>query len=282
MKQIKKYIALFSIITFSLILNKSLLAQSFKETVHFANEQYEKKNYDVALKAFKRLIFFNDNESNFLFYIKVAEIDLIKKDYNNAQFNFGLAYNLTQNDSIKNEILFKKAFSQILNKDYQYAIIDLMSINEVNRLDKKRIDFYLGTCYFGLEQFDRAKKMFKGSIDSCYFADLDNLFVKEELFSPSPKKAKILSMIMPGLGQIYVGRYKDGINSFLLASGLIAIGVKTMNEISFIYSLVSIGPWYQRYFTGGYLNAEKAAVQERKKHRSSVYNRIISLVEKEK
>ncbi len=277
-----KYIILFSIIISNPFVRNKLNAQNYEETLEFASDQYEQHNYTIALKTFKRLIFFSSGDELLPLYTKVGEIAFLLGDFETSQFNYGLAYNLAESDSLKNELLFKKAYSQILNKEYQYAVIDLLAVNDHDKATKQRLNFYLGTCYFGLEQFDRSKKYFELCVQSEDIASVDLMFSDKDLYYPSPKKARIMSMLLPGLGQFYIGKYKDGLNSFFLTLGLMAIGVRTAVNTGVVFALVSVAPWFQRYYTGGYTNAEKLAVVKRQNNRSSIYNGIIDLVKKNK
>jgi len=274
-----KYIILLSIIISSLFVSEKLVAQNYQETLQFAFEQYDNENYAVALKTFKRLIFFNTDGDLLPLYIAAGNIAIHEKEYETAQFNFGLAYNIAESDSLKNELLFKKAYSQILSKKYQYAIIDLLAINDYDIITKQKLNFFLGTCYFGLEQFDRSKKYFENCLKPGSKGAFDILFTHKNLYTPSPKKAKILSMILPGLGQFYVGSYKDGINSLALSLGLIIVGVRTATNSGVLFALVSVFPWYQRYYTGGFNKAERMSVLKRQNKRSDLYNKIIEIIE---
>ena len=43
----------------------------------------------------------------------------------------------------------------------------------------------------------------------------------EKLMHPNPTFATLMSICIPGTGQIYAGDIKDGVNSILLLSGLL-------------------------------------------------------------
>ena len=51
-----------------------------------------------------------------------------------CQNYFGLAYNQSGDDSLKTELLFNKASCHILNKSFQLAIIDLLSVNDTSKV----------------------------------------------------------------------------------------------------------------------------------------------------
>jgi len=88
-------------------------------------------------------------------------------------------------------------------------------------------------------------------------------------------------MFLPGLGQVYSGNVTSGLNSLVLTSSFIAIGAGITLVYNPLDALVAILPWYQRYYTGGYNNAEVIAQNKIKKKRNVVYQEIVELVEEE-
>ena len=143
---------------------------------------------------------------------------------------------------------------------------------------QKRLNFYLATCYFGLEDFDNAKTCFEYCVKLEDIKELSDLFSNKKLLSPSPKKARMMIMILPGLGQAYSGDIKSGLNSLLLTSGLIALGINISFRYHPIDAIASILPWYQRYYTGGYGKAEEIASKKRQFKRNEIYTTILQLV----
>lgn len=265
-------------IIFSLLQPGYLIAQDYSQTLKFADEKFAEGNYELALKAYQRLAFFSETADPSLF-LKVAEIGAIQGEYELAQKYYGFAINLTEDSAYSTELLFRKAYYQMLNGNYQYAVVDLLSIDDSDEKIKDRVDLYLGTCYFGLEDFERAKIYFKASVLPEYHADIDRLFTKKKLYSPSPSKAKVLSIIIPGAGQFYSGYIRDGVNSFLLTSALVAVFVNSAQSYNIFYALVSVMPWIQRYYTGGFTRAENLAKLKRQNKRNRVYNEILYLID---
>ncbi len=282
MKLIIRYLGLLILIVFSQIILQKVSAQNFAETIKFADSQFVSGNFDEALKTYQRALFFSEGRQNLYMFSKIAEISYLEMDYETAQRYYGLAYDMSDNDSQKTEFLFNKASCQILNKNYQLALIDLFSVTDTSEIIQRRLDFYIATCYFGLEDFDQAKTYFESCTELEDRNELSVLFSGKKLFTPSPKKARIMSMILPGLGQTYSGDIKSGLNSLLLTSGLIALGIK----ISIIYSPVdaifAILPWYQRYYTGGYGKAKEIAEKKLAENRNDLYVKILNLVDRNK
>jgi tetratricopeptide (TPR) repeat protein len=266
------------LIIFRLFLLHDINAQDFNETINFADSQLKSGNLSSALKTYQRAIFFSEGRNNLYLFTQVAEISYSKNDFETAQKYYGLAFAQSGNDSLKTELLFKKAYCQILNKNYHFAIIDLFSVSDTSIKVQNRLNFYLGTCYFGLQDFKAAQISFLKCIDESNTKELADLFSDKKLYSPSPKTARILSMILPGAGQFYSGDVKSGFNSLLLTSGLVALGINIALRYQPIDAIVAILPWYQRYFTGGYDRAEEIAIKKRATKRNEIYLQILELV----
>jgi tetratricopeptide (TPR) repeat protein len=275
-----RYLILSVLISFNWVSVQKLQAQNFEETVSFADNQLYSGNLTGAIKTFQRALFFSDGRNTLYIFRKIAEISYLNNDYETAQKYYGLAYNQADNDSLKTEFLFSKAGCQILDKNYQYALIDLFSVDDSSLYTQKRLNFYLGTCYFGLEDFTKAEEYFILSVEPDERNQVSELFSKKNLLLPSPKKARIFSMIIPGSGQIYAGNLKAGINSLALTSGLIVLAINIGIKYKPVDALFSVFPWYERYYTGGLGKAEEIAINKRQARRSSVYNKILTLASK--
>lgn len=278
MKLIIKYLNLSILIVFSLAAFQKLPAQNFEETIDFADNQFESGKFTTALKSYQRALFFSEGRSNLYLFKQIAEISYYANDYEAAQKYFGFAYNQSDNDSLKTELLLKKASCQILNKNYQLALIDLFSVSDTSGIVQQRLNFYLGTCYFGLEDFNQAKTYFGSCVVLKDTAELEELFSDRNLLSPSPKKARIMSMILPGLGQTYSGDLKSGLNSLVLTTGLLALGINIGIKYTPVDAVFSILPWFQRYYTGGYGKAQDIAIRKQQLKRNEVYSKILKLI----
>jgi len=279
MKLIVRYMKLSGLILISLFLFVKVSGQNFRETLKFADNQFSSGDLTTALKTYQRALFFSEGEENLYIFRQLAQISFIKDDFAGAQEYYGLAYNQAENDSLRNELLFFKATCQIINRQYQFAIIDLLSVNDSALPVKRRLKFYLGVCYFGLDDFKNAKSCFEYCVNDSDKQELEMLFSGRKLSSPSPKAARILSMIIPGSGQVYSGDMKAGVNSLLLTSGLIALGINISVKYQLIDAIATVLPWYQRYYMGGIGKAEEIALSRRQARRNETYVAVLKLVE---
>ena len=107
------------------------------------------------------------------------------------------------------------------------------------------------------------------------FDETEMALIKNE--KKNPKRARTLSVILPGLGQAVNGQVKDGANSFLLIGGLTYFMLDLATVLSLPNSILSFGPWIFRYYVGGINNARKAS--ELKKHNTK-NALILNLLEK--
>ena len=279
MRLIIRYLKLSVLTGFNLLIFLKLPAQNFEKTIDFADNQFKSGEFITSLKTYQRALFFSEGRRNLYIFSQIAEISYLNNDFETAQKYFGLAYNQSDNDSLKTELLFKKASCQLLNKNFQFALMDLFSINDTSRLIQTRLNFYLATCYFGLEDFGKAQSYFETCVDQNHRQEISELFSAKKLSSPSPKKARIMSMILPGLGQTYSGDLKAGLNSLLLASGLIALGIEISLRYTPLEALFSVLPWYQRYYTGGYGKAAEIANRRRQVKRNEIYTKVLKVIE---
>jgi len=280
MKQNKIRIIIYNIIFFSTL--NVVYSQTYEQTLDFANKQYNEKKFDLALKTYKRLVFFGKNKPLFNIYERIAELSFLENKYDDALHYYDLAYDNTTDKQIKIDIEFKKAYIDIVNKNYQFAMMELASIESDDPLIQKKLNFYLGTTYYGLDNFQKAEEYFDKIVvqDSSKRA-IRKLFASRKLHSPSPKTAKILSLIIPGAGQFYTGKIKDGILSFTLIGGMVFLAVYTSVNVDIYMSLISVIPWVQRYYTGGYTKAEAMARLKLTQNRSKIFNKIIQQLDKE-
>ena len=263
----------------------SARGQTIQQTYALAEAHYARADYPRAVEAYRRVLFFDEQEVyGPLCYRKIADCLYFTEQYQEAPLFYDRAYYLTPDDSTKAELLFQKASCFLLTQNYRYAQIELFNLpDSLSAPQEKRRQFYLAMLYFSLEEYETSRQHFLAlARDSADRQVVDELFVRNEAISRfSPRKARRLSIFFPGAGQFYAGDVKNGINSLLLTSGLFYWGVRLVaTGSSFPDAFITIMPWFQRYYVGGYKKAEIIATEEKQKRRHRLYNQLLDVVER--
>ena len=260
-------------------------SQDIKQSFDFANELYGKQDYVGAAITYRRVIYFDKAEEyRKNCYKNIADCLYETQQYEEAADYYELAFFQQKTDSSKAEILFRKLSCYLIQNSFEYAQVELLNLpDKLTEEQNRRKVFYSALLNFSTEKYTESKKEFLQLIDTTNLESrnrLEGLFIKNEKISKlSPRKARILSMAFPGLGQFYAGDFKNGANSILLTAGIAAWGitaaVKSANPLD---ALITMVPWFQRYYSGGYKKAEIIAENQKKKRRAKVYNQILDEV----
>lgn len=287
MSIIKKQSKIFFPLIFSLLFGINAFGQNLHQTFAFANELKAQEQYEQALGAYNRVLFFGNGTYQEQVFQQMGACYYSLKDYENAAIYFDLAYFSEKNDSIRFELTFLKASSLLLNKNYAYAQIELFNLPDSLPLyfDQKR-NFYHGITCFGLGKYREAETYFLGVLPDTSTQEearirqiFQNVAKAERI---SPKKARILSSFVPGLGQMYAGDVRNGLNSFFLTSALAVLAIHMSTNYSILDAIMSVLPWYHRYHMGGYLKAEAIAQQKKDRKLSEHYRQILTEIAKTK
>lgn len=271
------------IVLFDVLFVNALFSQNIHQIKSFADSEFSKGNYSAALKEYQRVQFFDAEKNYQSVYARIAEIYFNQADYNAAVQYFNFAWNVEQNDSIKFEIALKKALCYLLSNDYYSALNELFDISVSNNIYfENKINLYSGICYFGQSDYNEALSYLTHIVDSKGAVQLNALFKDFEKYNKrfNPERIELMSSILPGLGQIYIGKIGSGVNSIVLLTGVVAYAFYTMSAYSFIDGALVLSSWFYRYYKGGAQKANLAAEAKLKEKKSKVYSEIISIVEK--
>ncbi len=275
--------AIYLLIICSLFSFRQAKAQDIEATYNFAQQCYERGDYESALKYYERVMFFSQDYKRVECYVNLGNCFNALNETDDANGYYQLAYFATDNDSLKNEMIFLRAENMLLQRQYLFALQELFTINVANDQEEKRQDFYLAVTYFGMKKFDLSKDYFLKTVpsnDSVTIWKLDALFEKnDKLKRIHPKTARILSMIIPGLGQFYAGDIRNGVNSLLLTTAFLALAVDVGITYSILDATGSIFPWYFRYYMGGFKRAETLAISRVDMKRARIYRQILAVLE---
>ncbi len=278
----KRRIIIISVFSF-LFAHSFLAAQTIDEIYHFANQQFKHEKYQEALVELQRVAYFDYDQQYNDVYEKIGDSFFAIGKYEMAVQNFNIAFRITQDDSLKSELIFKKVNCFFQQNNFLLALNELLGISEPNTAYlRNKYHLFLATSYFGIGQYDLSLANFEELLPIHLRLDLAAIFSDFEKFRKRfrPNKIQTMSMLMPGLGQIYLGKIGQGINSVFLVGGIAVATVFIWQSYGLLDAFLSSGSWYYRYYTGGYRNAKNLAVHKLDHEKDEVFQSILNLVEK--
>ena len=268
-----------SAVIFSFFSSGNLRAQSLEQTFQFANEMKQEGNYNAAIKLFQRVSFFGKDFHVTDCYLGTADCYYLLNDFPQAENFYELAYFSTQSDSLRDLISLSRSAIFIYDKKYLEALQELFSTSDDEKILRTK-NIYLATTYYGLNRFDEARNtLFEIEKDSASREELDELFAKAKRAQKiNPKTAKVLSMILPGLGQFYCGDVKNGLNSLLITSAFMYLTATTVANYS-IVEATSVLPWFSRYYMGGFKRAETICISRVEEKQFKIFQKITAVIQ---
>lgn len=274
---------LFSIV-FSVLLLQDAGAQDLKRTEELGDHYFQSGQISEALYTYQRAVFFSPETSDAELLLKIANCFEINSDFDRSVEYFDHAYFAENSDSLKLEILFRKAAAFIKTQNYHFALIELLGIDtEEGSLNDQRKSLYLATSYYGLENYPLSRDYFIKSVpeqNGNAIEQIEQIFSRKRNFSkPNPKLAMWLSVFLPGTGQFYAGDWVAGVNSLLLSGTLVGLTFYMTSLYHPIDAILTVLPWFQRYYQGGFGQAEQLAELKRSRNRNIKYQEILDIIE---
>jgi hypothetical protein len=282
---IKRAILFLGIISFLFAIPS--FCQNLDEIVEFSNQQFAKGNFELAANEYNRALFFGYRAPDML-CLKIANCYFNQNKLEKSEQFFDRAYFSSSIDSIKNEAILGKSFSLILEKKFMLALSELMNIDSAKiTYHNIKLNFLKGIAFFGLHQDELSEGYFKKCLKALTFENNQVAIEKEFLRIKKTEKrfnshtAWMLSLFLPGAGQIYSGNFKEAANSSVLLGGLVYLTISVARKYSYVEAVVAVLPWFQRYYIGGANRAEKLALERQKNERNNSYLSIMKFLETE-
>jgi hypothetical protein len=258
-------------------------AQNLEKTIEFADIQFDNKNYQLAVKEYQRALFFADGKYTDYLYRQIANSFFVNSQFEQALYFYELSYKTSKSDSLKYEMMIARSLCYLYLKDFKHSILELANIpDSSNEYFSTRKSFYQAISYFGSEDYEKSKNYFLALVpesDQKSRIEIENLFTaKKYLFKPNPNTAKVLSILLPGSGQMYAGDIKNSVNSLLLTGSMVLLGIVMVQEYSILDAFLTAFPWFMRYYRGGFENAFKIALDKRAIKRDNAYKKVLELI----
>lgn len=264
-----------------LCLQSPVYSQDLSTSVKIADSLFQAEQLDQAVKLYKRIVFFDKEEKyDSVTFSRLAYSYYQLQDYQNAARYFEYSYNVTEDINY----LYDQALMQILSKEYKLAKLGLLNVSsDENELLQARKLALLGMVNFKLNDYEGANQYFNEfyahtpTDDSLGF----DLIARTSKIRKRYKKSKVkaMSLIVPGLGQMYCGDFKEGFNSLGITVLFGGIYFRVVSSLGLLDAFLSVLPWYQKYYLGGYMKAGIIAVNKQQELLDNLFNEIVSELE---
>ena len=255
-----------------------------KSNIEYADYLYTTCQYENAYKEYLRIYYNSNTTLDVQVYQRIAEKFVTVHDYPSAVKFLDIGYYAYHDQpKIQNDLLFQKVQLFISTSSYQQALVAAIQMvpEDSSRVNQK--NFYIGILFFllekpdqGLEYVSKLSYVHHGNLDEIHQA----LSTYTKALKINPKNASLLSIILPGLGQTVYGNPVDGVKSFGLLTGLALLAIETSQRLSWTDALISLGPWFARYYIGGSINARKQAITFRSNKIKKSTLTIVDLLQK--
>ncbi len=263
-------------------------AQDITTTLEYAHKQYENKQFDEAIQSYRRVLFFDAQQGNNVYLRLAYSYWEAYQDWKKAVYYFELAYQVETNSQKKIDIVFTKIQLYLLVHKYDYVELELAFLNEdiISHDIFLRKRFYQGVNSFQQKKYHDSEKYLLECLqqDSVAQAKLVHNFAyfynTQKRFNP--RKIRLMSIFVPGLGQMYCGDWKSGVNSILLTTSLATVFTFTVQSYTFLDAGLTVFPWFQRYYAGGYKKAYKIAQHRIEDEKDKTYQEVISIISQSK
>jgi tetratricopeptide (TPR) repeat protein len=273
------------ILIINLLIGSFTFAQTVEDVVSFADQQFEKGNFQVAAQEYNRALFFGydrvDEAS-----IQIGHCYSELSNYDQAESFYDRAFKYSNSDSLKNEAVLGKTFCLLMQNKNFLALSELLYVSDNSNVEQQTgMHFLKGIACYGLGDDTLAYDEFytvlnlseiNDSVKTLLTTEFNKVYQYHKKYSPN--RAYFMSGILPGSGQLSVGAYKDGINSMLLIAALSLVAVLMFRDhYLFIDVALALFPWIQRYYLGGMDKAKELAISKIEARRYKSYLRIIEL-----
>lgn len=273
--------------TFIFVINVLLFAfpvqsQDLKSTFFQAQKYMDRGDTDKAISAYRRVLFFDSTRQ----YYKETTLHLGQcyqqsGDYKKAHHYYDLSYNVLIDDSLRIHVVLKKTFLYLLQDQPRMAYLELSSLprNLPAHFCRQR-SLYLGVIHYKEEDYEPSFYHFEQALEKhpALVDSLNHYYAAVlEADRLNPSLAGYLSLIIPGLGQLYAGYPGEALNSLIVTSGFMIIYLYTMQVYTIFDAVLSIYPWFHRYYMGGFFRAQELARQKKEQRKQDILYHILEL-----
>lgn len=259
----------------------TIKAQTAEQTFQKADSLMELKQFKTAELLLERLTYFSDSSNYLKIYLKAGDCYAALEEYSLAADHYRIAARYTESERAENEVLFLAIQMHTLLKDGIAALKLLDELYDLDSNEQKRFYFYTAVNYMLVNRQDSSIEYFTKLARLAGMADTDEFkaIVKKhkKVHKPKPHKAKALSYLLPGAGQMYSGDVKNSLNSLLINGIFITLFYNTAVVYTLADAIIGVSGWTFRYYRGGAIGAYHIAQEKQNKKKDKVLQQYINL-----
>jgi tetratricopeptide (TPR) repeat protein len=257
------------------------------QVLFLADGLFESGHYYDAITEYHRFIFFNsDNPHLGYAHFKMGLAYRQRYEWHEAINALDFSVRLADCPQIEAERRLILGTTLMAWGNYTRAKFELIKVWEFGRDPNTKYDalFFLGIVSIYTHEWSEAREAF-----GKYYAfkplneTKENEIIKlltemETLPYKSPKKARRLSRVFPGTGQIYSGREFSGINAMLLNTALFGATVHSLIRKEFQNAILIYYFLFSRYYSGNIKRAELYASEYNNKLEQMQIEKLVNLL----
>ena len=256
-------------------------SQTIAETYQYCKAQYQNQQYQNAIESGRRVLFFDKADK----YKKEVTKILGKAYFQSGEYKqsakyYDIAYEYASGkDSTPHQLIMKKAMALLMDGTLQLAKAELLALPpDLNSQEQRQKHLLLGITAFQRASFPKAEQYFIKAVPDSDSSRVNKLFMKnKDLKRYDSWLPRIMSLIVPGSGQMVLGDFKNGINSLLLTGAIYTLFINTAQAYSFLEAILGVFPTFQRYYVGGFQKVKDIQMQKKAKERHQIYKDLINL-----
>ncbi len=253
-----------------------------EDLLSLADSLYAWGNHSEAITEYRRYLFFHPRteRAGYIWY-RIGLAHKALGEWNRALRAFQRAEEHAQTDGERDWYRVERALIQMARGRWEPAQVVLLRVATFGRSPdvRRRAWFLLGVGYTYTFRWEEAERAF-----ARYFSDRrDPRWEKvrallkrgKRLKLKSPRKARLLSTFLPGLGQAYVGDWGAAINALALNGLASYLWGKPALKGRYADSAFWFLTLFWRYYTGNRFRAEKLAERRNLEIRQMLAEKVL-------
>lgn len=219
-------------------------------------------NFDAAITEYKRFLFFHPDDPRTTETFRNIGIAYREQGHwGEAVAAMHAAVQHASNPEEKSDYQLELAVILIANQNYDLGRLELIKARMRNPSAPvhRRALFLEAVAFIYQFQWEKAREVLRN-----YTTDVKlETLLENAVNAPqkSARLAKVLSAIIPGAGQVYVGDWRNGLNALTLNGVLGYLTVDAVLARHYVDAALWGGAVFSRYYRGNIFRADEAVTQ---------------------